>query len=223
LLKKKNLIPDLVTSGLDTVGLRCPDHPLTRALLDQLGFPLAAPSANPFGYVSPTTAQHVQDQLGGKIKFILDGGPCRVGLESTIVGFEGGATFIHRLGGLTVEEIEKVAGKVKLNLNSSSNPKAPGQLESHYAPKKKIVVDHIPELLKQHYSSNIGILSFNTHYAIGHSLVLSPSGSMSEAAQNIFGMLRQLDQSDVDLILAEFVPEVGLGRAVNDRLRRAAN
>ncbi len=221
ILPKRNLIPDLVTAGLDTVGLRCPDHELTRELLSQLGFPLAAPSANPFGYVSPTTAQHVQDQLGDKINFILDGGPCSVGLESTIVGFDDGAT-IHRLGGVAVEEIESVVGKVKLNLHSSSNPVAPGQLSSHYAPKKKMIIGNLQELLARHYGSSVGILSFKTVYHGENSFVLSPSGSLTEAAQNIFSMLRELDERPVDLILSEFVPEEGLGRAINDRLRRAA-
>lgn len=222
LLPKKKNIPDLVTSGLDTVGLRCPAHKTTLDLLKQLEFPLAAPSANPFGYISPTTAQHVQDQLGGKIDFILDGGACEVGLESTIVGFEGNDTVIHRLGGLSVEAIEDVVGKVKLNLNVSSNPQAPGQLNSHYAPKKKLVVGNINELIRKHYSEKIGILSFNNRYAFDYSFVLSPSGSTSDAAHNIFSMLRELDQSPVDLILAEYIPDEGLGRAVNDRLRRAA-
>src|SRR5260221_6332098 len=110
LLSKKNNIPDLVTSGLDRVGLRCPDHPMTLELLRSLTFPLAAPSANPFGYVSPTNPRHVNDQLGNEIEYILDGGECKVGIESTIVGFENDMPIIHRLGGLRVEGIESVTG-----------------------------------------------------------------------------------------------------------------
>src|SRR5688572_28570624 len=119
LLKRKSTIPDLVTSGLDTVGIRCPNHPLTRELLTSLPFPLAAPSANPFGYVSPTRPEHVQDQLGDKIPYILDGGVCPVGIESTIVGFENDIPIVHRLGGLTLEKIESIVGKVRVQINSS--------------------------------------------------------------------------------------------------------
>jgi L-threonylcarbamoyladenylate synthase len=222
LLPKRNNIPDLVTAGLNTVGLRCPNHPITLGLLRALDFPLAAPSANPFGYISPTAAQHVQDQLGDKVPFILDGGPCSVGLESTIVGFERGEVVIHRLGGLSLEAIESVVGKVEVRTQSSANPLAPGQLDSHYAPRKKMVVGNIDELLRKHYGERVGVLSFKTSYSANDNFILSPKGSVNEAAQNIFSMMRQLDQSDVDVILAEFVPEQGLGKAINDRLRRAS-
>lgn len=223
LLPKRKNIPDLVTSGLNTVGLRCPNHPVALALLRSLEFPLAAPSANPFGYISPTTAQHVEDQLGDKIPFILDGGPCSVGLESTIVGFEDESITIHRLGGLSVESIQAVVGKVEVKTHSSSNPQAPGQLESHYAPRKKMIVGNIDELLRKHYGERVGVLSFKTSYAVDCNFVLSAKGSVTEAAKNIFTMLRELDQSPVDVILAEYVPEQGLGRAINDRLKRAAH
>jgi L-threonylcarbamoyladenylate synthase len=222
LLPKQSIIPDLVTAGLDTVGLRCPNHELTLALLRELNFPLAAPSANPFGYISPTTAQHVQDQLGEKISFILDGGSCSVGLESTIIGFENNEITLHRLGGLSLEAVEEVVGKIKLNLNFSSNPQAPGQLSSHYAPRKKMIVGNLNELMRKHYADRVGVLAFQNRYSADFSFVLSSRGSMHEAAQNIFSMMRQLDQSPVEVILAEFVPEEGLGRAINDRLRRAA-
>jgi L-threonylcarbamoyladenylate synthase len=128
LLKRKQLIPDLVTSGLETVGIRCPDHSLTNQLLQSLSFPLAAPSANPFGYISPTQPSHVNDQLGGKVKYILDGGECKVGIESTIIGFDQTRPTIYRMGGLSIEEIESIIGKVNVQLHSTSNPKAPGQL-----------------------------------------------------------------------------------------------
>lgn len=222
LLPKRSNIPDLVTSGLNTVGLRCPNHPLTLGLLRALDFPLAAPSANPFGYISPTTAQHVEDQLGNKIPFILDGGPCSVGLESTIVGFERGETIVHRLGGLSVEAIESVVGKVELRKHTNSNPHAPGQLDSHYAPKKKLIIGNIEALMRKHYGERVGVLAFKTMYAAEYSYVLSKSGSPTEAAQNVFSMLRELDQAPVDLIIAEFLPEQGLGRAINDRLKRAS-
>lgn len=146
LLPKKEIIPDIVTSGLDTVGLRVPAHPLTLALLKNLPFPLAAPSANPFGYISPTTAQHVADQLGDSISYILDGGPSTVGIESTIVGFEGEDIIVHRLGGTSLEALEEITGtEVQLRLNNSSHPVAPGQLTSHYAPQKPFMLGSLPE------------------------------------------------------------------------------
>lgn len=222
LLKKKPIVPDLITSGLDTVGVRCPDHPLTHQLLSELEFPLAAPSANPFGYISPTTPQHVNRQLGNSIDYILDGGPCRVGLESTIVGFENGIV-VHRLGGLSIEDLEAVVGPVKLELNSSSNPKAPGQLKSHYSPTKKLVFGKI-KTTTQRTSQKVGVITFQSPVAVhaDEQIILSPTGSLTEAAKNLFGALRQMDSTDVDIILAEPVPDIGLGRAINDRLKRAA-
>lgn len=222
-LPKKEILPDLVTSGLATVGIRCPDHELTRKLLRELSYPLAAPSANPFGYVSPTTAAHVAAQLGNKIDYILDGGPCKVGIESTIVGFENNNPVIYRRGGISQEEIEKIIGPVESHLNSSSNPIAPGQLESHYAPDKKFFLGKIGSLRAVFDPAKAGILSFRGSGNVGkHELVLAPTGSLEEAAKNLFAYLRQLDQMDIEVILAEEVPDIGIGRAINDRLRRAA-
>lgn len=223
LLKKRKVIPDLVTSGMDTVGIRCPAHPLTHELLKTLPFPLAAPSANPFGYVSPTTARHVDDQLGDSIAYILDGGPCTVGIESTIVGFEEDNTpVIHRLGGLSLEEIEQLTGKAKVATHSTSNPKAPGQLRSHYAPRKRVIMGNLNDLVKQYRHVAAGILSFRSDYASPYQYILSPTGKLEEAAQNLFAALRAFDRMPVDIVLAEFVPDTGLGKAINDRLRRAA-
>jgi L-threonylcarbamoyladenylate synthase len=222
LLKKRSVIDDLVTSGLDTVGLRCPDHPLTQKLLDSLPFPLAAPSANPFGYVSPTRPEHVEEQLGKKISYILDGGPSTVGVESTIVGFEDNTPVIFRLGGITQEQIESVIGSVSVNTTSTSNPKSAGQLQSHYAPGKKVIIGDIRELIKKYNSENFGVLSFHQDYSQRFQYILSPSGNITEAAQNLFSALRTLDKMAIEIILAEFVPDIGLGRAINDRLRRAS-
>ena len=227
LLKKKSIIPDLVTSGLDTVAVRMPDHPLTLELLKALDFPLAAPSANPFGYISPTTAQHVADQLGGKLEYILDGGPCDVGIESTIVGFENEKLVVYRLGGTTVNEISAVVGEVLVAPNSTSNPKAPGMLKSHYAPSKPLYFGNLKELMKEHAKSNFAILCFTgkeINAAIKSNVIirLSPEGKMEEAARNLFSALRQLDRMQVDCILAEQFPDVELGKAINDRLKRAS-
>ena len=221
LLKKKPNIPDLVTSGLDTVAIRIPQHPLAIELLSKLDFPLAAPSANPFGYISPTTAQHVYDQLQGVIPYILDGGPTGIGVESTIVGFENDKVIVYRLGGLAIDDIEKIVGKVVININESSNPVAPGLLKSHYAPKKKLFFnsDSVPAY------QNIAVIAFDKYldnYPIEKQVLLSESGDLHEAARNLFSTMRLLDNSDAEIIVAVKFPEHGLGLAINDRLKRAS-
>ncbi len=222
LLNRKPIIPDLVTAGLPTVGIRCPDHVLTRTLLASISFPLAAPSANPFGYISPTRPEHVNDQLGNKISYILDGGICQVGIESTIVGFEDDLPVIYRMGGLSVEAIEQVVGKVSVQLHSTSNPTSPGQLKSHYAPTKKVILGNIPTLIKQYSGIQFAVLSYQTNFKSNYQFILTPSGKLEEAAQNLFSGLRELDKMPVDIIFAELAPEIGLGKALNDRLKRAA-
>jgi L-threonylcarbamoyladenylate synthase len=227
LLPRKASVPDLVTSGLDRVAVRVPNHPLTLALLGQLDFPLAAPSANPFGYISPTQAAHVAAQLGAQIPFILDGGACAVGLESTIVGMEGEQVIIYRLGGLELSKIESVVGTVTVQAHSTSNPSAPGQLASHYAPQKPFILGNLGELVPQliQQGKKVGVLSFSTHFpslSADCQVVLSASQDLTEAAQRLFMAMRLLDESQAELIVAEFVPEIGLGRAINDRLKRAA-
>lgn len=221
-LPKRENIPDLTSAGLDTVGIRCPDHSLTRSLLTRLDFPLAAPSANPFGYVSPTTAQHVDQQLGDKIAYILDGGPCDIGIESTIVGFEDSHPVIYRFGGLAPEIMMDVVGPLKTRAHSTSNPRAPGQLKSHYAPGKRVILGDIPTLLQADHD-NVAVISFNTNYGLPHQIILSPSGSLHEAARNLFSALRNVDEMPVGIVYAELVPDEGIGRAINDRLMRAAS
>lgn len=223
LLEKKDNIPDLVTSGLPTVAFRVPNHAVTLELLRSLDFPLAAPSANPFGYISPTTAQHVADQLASEVDYILDGGACTVGVESTIVGVEGNQVVVYRLGGLSIESIESIIGQVVIRSHSSSNPKAPGMLESHYAPGKPVYIGSISELIPQFKGKRIGILSFQETYTGCDAIeVLSPSGNMIEAATHLFAAMRRLDASAIDLILTEKFPNYTLGKAINDRLQRAA-
>ena len=224
-LPKKEIVPPIVTSGLDTVGVRIPNHAFTLQLLDSLAFPLAAPSANPFGYVSPTTANHVADNLGNKLDYILDGGSCGVGVESTIVGFPEGIPTIYRKGGLAIEEIEKVIGKVIVLPYSSSKPKAPGMLEKHYSPGVKLLIGDIPELIRKHKNENYAVLSFKKVYNEmnpAYMKVLSESGDIAEAARNLFAHLRYFAELKPDLILTELLPESGLGTAINDRLKRAA-
>lgn len=224
LLPKKNLIPELVTSGLDQVAIRIPNHPIALALLNSLPFPLAAPSANPFGYVSPTTAEHVYKQLGTQIPYILDGGACTVGIESTIIGFDTDPPTIYRTGGIGIEAIQQLIGTVQVRMHSSSNPKTPGMLKSHYAPQKKLLLGNISELLSAHTNNNIAVLSFQDKYTdlVAHTIILSERGNLDEAAHRLFAALRTLDTLPVELIIAEPVPNHGIGRAINDRLRRAA-
>lgn len=224
LLEKSPKIPDLLTSGLPRVAFRIPNHPLTLDLLQKIDFPLAAPSANPFGYVSPVEAAHVDQQLGTKIEYILDGGVCEVGLESTIVGFEGEGPIIHRLGGISLEEIEKLIGPVKVEVNTSSNPAAPGMLKTHYSPGRKLILGDIVENAVANKGLKLGVISFSKKYDIDvkKQFVLSPSGDLNEAAGNLFKALREMDDPAIDLVLSEPVPNHGLGLAINDRLKRAS-
>ncbi len=223
LLEKVDNLPDIVTAGSPRVAVRIPDQPLTLQLLKRLDYPLAAPSANPFGYVSPTTAQHVADQLGDQIPYILNGGSSSVGVESTIIGFEDGETIIYRLGGTAIEEIEKVTRRVAYKTSVENIPDAPGMLKSHYSPNKGFIVGNIEELLKLQAGRSIGIISFSKPYLFKdvQNFVLSPKGSLEEAASNLFAAMRSLDDSKVNVILAEWLPDHGLGKAINDRLNRA--
>lgn len=224
LLPRKDNIPDLVTSGLERVAIRIPQHPLTLELLRNLDFPLAAPSANPFGYISPTSAAHVNNQLGNKIPYILDGGECTVGIESTIIGFEENEVIVYRKGGLPIEEIEAVVGRVRINEHSSSNPLAPGMLKSHYAPKKQLILlergqDKISK--DPNKTGFLGFMNYHEDIPLKNQLVLSAEGNFREAARNLFAYMRQLDATDVEVIYTELLPEKDLGRAINDRIRRA--
>jgi L-threonylcarbamoyladenylate synthase len=225
ILKKKSVIPDIITSGLDTVAVRMPRHPVTLALLAELRYPLAAPSANPFGYVSPTTAAHVNQQLGRKIRYILDGGPCSVGIESTIIGCEDGEPVIYRLGGKTIEKIEEIVGPVRLGIRDYAGVVAPGMLKSHYAPAKTIILfrDALPE--SETDWRRTGILAFSKIWdkaPESNQFILSRNSDVKEAGKNLFTALRWLDSLDIDIIYAELVPDRGIGRAINDRLKRAS-
>ncbi|TDB64518.1 L-threonylcarbamoyladenylate synthase [Arundinibacter roseus] len=225
LLPKKSIIPDLVTSGLETVAIRVPNHPLTLHLLNRLDFPLAAPSANPFGYVSPTRAVHVDDQLGTKIAMVLDGGACEVGIESTIVSFQSDEPVVVRVGGLRLEDIEAVIGKIKTTLHSSSNPLAPGMLKSHYAPRKPLFLMTKDEMRNKVPEKEVGYLFFQEAISDTENknqLILSSTGDFREAAQNLFAFMRKLDTLPISKIWAEKLPNHDLGRAINDRLLRAS-
>lgn len=202
----------LVTAGLETVALRIPAHPVARALLAEFGGPVAAPSANPSGRVSPTRAAHVLEGLSGRIDAIVDGGACAVGVESTILGLDGPATLL-RPGGIALEEIVALIGPVALH--QPGDPlSAPGQLASHYAPTAALALDRTASAGAVHIGFGPGPATLN----------LSPAGDLAEAAANLFHILREADRlaGPDGKITAAAIPDHGLGRAINDRLRRAA-
>lgn len=224
-LKKQIAIPDLVTGGKDTVAVRVPNHPVILALLNQLAYPLAAPSANPFGSISPTTATHVADYFEEVLPMVLDGGACQRGIESTIIGFENGEPILYRLGSLAVEDIEAVVGEVKMITHDDIAPAAPGMFSKHYAPltttflaadvKKKLI--SIPD-------QKIGVIVFQNEVndpKIVQQEVLSPTGNLAEAASQLYAALHRLDHCNLDCIIAERFPDFGLGKTINDRLKRA--
>lgn len=224
LLPKKNIVPDMVTAGSNKVAIRIPNHALTLQLLQSIDFPLAAPSANAFGYVSPVTAQHVWQGLQNKISYILDGGKCNVGLESTIVEILNDEILIHRVGGVAVEDIEKISGKKIVFANNEKEPQTSGQLKSHYATTTPLLQGNVEELYQQYNTKKIAIISLSTVYPVvekEHQYILSATNNLSEAAQNLFTTMRLLDEQNYDIILAEIFPDEGLGKAINDRLQRA--
>jgi L-threonylcarbamoyladenylate synthase len=226
-LPKAAVVPDLVTAGLDTVGVRVPDHPAARALLEAAATPIAAPSANLFGHVSPTTAAHVVEQLGDRVDAVLDGGPCRVGVESTIVSLAAGEPWVLRPGGVTREDVAASLGRPVGLAREHAAPDAPlvapGQLERHYATRTPL------RLLSGRATgpggtSRVGLLAYAGGPASGFAAVevLAPDGKAATAAANLFAALRRLDARGLDLLLAEPCSEEGLGSAIMDRLRRCA-
>ncbi|MBX3247336.1 MAG: threonylcarbamoyl-AMP synthase [Myxococcales bacterium] len=237
-LPKGPRIPDLATSGLDTVAVRAPAHPVARALIDALGAPVVAPSANRFGHISPTTAADVVEELeahealatnsAAPELFVLDGGPCAHGVESTIVGIEDdGRVRLLRPGATPREALEARLGAPLLPPASASAPSAPGMLASHYAPRKPLVLapaDGPPGRPAFLSWDGDGVDALTARYgAPAASAILAPSGDAVDAARNLFAMLRALDRSEADFLVAEPCPlEAGLGLAIRDRLRRAA-
>jgi L-threonylcarbamoyladenylate synthase len=223
---KSDKIPDIITAGTNAVAVRIPNHALTLQLLAQLDFPVAAPSANPSGFVSPTSAAHVAAQLQDKVAYILDGGECEVGVESTIISFLDDEPEILRFGGLALEAIEAVIGKVKIPTKGySDNPVAPGMLARHYATRYPIILGDISSKIANFDVSRIATISLSQkieQIPDNQQFILSKNGSLDEAASRLFAAMREADALDVDVILAEIFPDEGLGRAINDRLKRAA-
>ena len=223
-LEKKSCIPDVVTASKNTVGVRVPSHPLIMELLNELDFPLAAPSANPFGYISPTKAVHVQEQLGNKIPYILDGGNCENGIESTIIGFENNQPILYRVGAISKETIENAIGIIGERTTSKATPEAPGMLSKHYSPKTKFVVtSDVNYELEKNEGKKIGLLLFDFELNKKNNSVifLSKNKNFNEAAHNLYDAMHQLDAMHLDVIIAQQLPAIDLGNSINDRLFRA--
>lgn len=223
-LPKKDLIPDVVTGGLETVAVRISSHPIFQSVVQAFGQPLAAPSANRFGRISPTTAQHVMEELGGKIHLVVDGGPTMHGVESTVITLRGENIWILRSGPVTAEDLRPFAEEVAV-ANRSALPNAPGQLKSHYAPTTPMKFLRPEERPAGDPRRRTGLLAWcSDDDARGfHAVeILSRTGDLREAAASLFSKMRLLDSAGLDLIMAEQVPEKGLGIAINDRLRKAA-
>jgi L-threonylcarbamoyladenylate synthase len=209
----------LASAGLDTLALRMPAHPLALALLRETGRPLAAPSANRSGRVSPTTAAHVLDELAGRIAAVLDGGPCAVGIESTVLDLSGAMPTLLRPGAITREELERLVGPIARPQEAGVAPRSPGMLESHYAPHLPLRLD-----VREARPGEV-LLAFGPEAApdgFAETRWLSRTGDLTEAAANLFASLRALDRPEFSAIAVMPIPERGLGTAINDRLRRAA-
>lgn len=224
-LKKQESVPDLVTAGKDSVAIRIPNHAIALALLEALDFPLAAPSANPFGAISPTTALHVAEYFSGKLELVLDGGDCQNGIESTIIGFENEEPVVYRLGSVSVEDIEGVIGKIQIKNNKENAPDAPGMLSRHYAPATTTFLESdVAQFIKGFPDKKIGLLLFKERIentGVMPQEILSEKGDLKEAASHLYAAMHRLDKMDLDMIVAERFPNFELGKSINDRLERA--
>jgi L-threonylcarbamoyladenylate synthase len=222
-LRKRKIVPGIVTAGLDTVAVRISAHPVFAKIVRELDQPLAAPSANRFGRVSPTTAQHVLHELDGRIPLIIDGGPTKHGIESTIVALHGGKIDMLRRGPITAEQLSQVA---RINVVTSARKvSAPGQFPSHYAPRTPLRLIDDAESFSPEETQRVGLLAWNPARSEGRFAAvrrLSEKQELREAAANLFRYLRELDALSLDLIIVERVPSRGLGAAILDRLERAS-
>lgn len=221
-LPKLDLVPDIVTSGNPTVAIRMPDHPVAIELIKKCGTPIAAPSANRFGHLSPTEAAHVFKSIGDKVDLIIDGGKCSIGVESSIVQYVNNKFYLLRPGGLSKEEIQNEIGEIAVVTGHTGKPNSPGQLPFHYAPSIPLYF-LTKENLKKYSDKKIGALFFrniNVDFKFETVRILSDKGDLKEAAANLFVHLHELEKEKIDLILAEPVEEKGLGLAIMDRLKK---
>lgn len=227
ILDKQNIVSSVATGGKNKVAIRMPNHPIAIKLLEQLDYPLAAPSANPFGSISPTKASHVEKYFANSIPAILDGGTCDAGLESTIIGFDNGRPILYRHGSITIAKIEEVVGKVTYFSSYSSEIVAPGMLSKHYSPKTKLLlVENVKAIIPYFKKCRIGLILYKerkTDDITIYQEILSPNGNLAEAASNLYDAMHRLDQKNLVIILAEKFPDIDLGKTINDRLDRAAS
>lgn len=232
-MPKRGEIPDIVTAGLDTVGVRCPAHPVARKIIEYSGTAVAAPSANPFGYISPTTAAHVVRQLGDRVDMIVDGGPCTVGVESTVIDMTHETPIVLRPGGMPLERIQELVGDLAFPEKNLKAFASPGQLKSHYAPHANLLLfsqGALSGIDAATVPPNSAAIAFDAEGArllqqkgcFAWVYVLSGKGDMREAAARLFAIMHTADESGFQALFAERVPETGLGRAINDRLYRAS-
>ena len=240
ILRRKDIVPDAVTAGLDTVGMRCPAHPLCRAIIDAAGVPVAAPSGNTSGRPSPTTAQHMLEDMDGKIDAIVDGGPCSVGVESTIIDLTETPARLLRPGGITLEQLEAVLGEVAVDpavtrlMGAGEQPKAPGMKYRHYAPKAPVTVvtgdpQKSAEYIASHAAPEDGVICFDEFLPLFTRrsetrpvMDLGPAGDKEEQARHIFDALRSFDHTSVPAIWAQCPDATGIGLAIANRLNKAA-
>ena len=225
ILKKKEIVPYLVTSGLETVAVRMPNNKIALELINKLGQPIAAPSANSFSKLSPTKAEHVEKQLGDKVNIILDGGKCEVGVESTIIEVTEDSQILLRPGGISKKDIENIIGKLSESILKTTTPNSPGQLEIHYAPNVPIKF-YDEKLLKSFSSLKLGGIFFsevkkNNYFAV--TKILSKNKDFREAASNLFSYLHEMEGLNLDIIFVERIEQNGLGIAIMDRLTKAVN
>lgn len=220
ILERNEKIPDIVTAGLPTVAIRMPSHPVAKRLIESFGSPIAAPSANPFGYISPTKASHVVKLLKDKIPLVIDGGDALFGIESTVISVDAGKIYIYRFGAITVEELSQF-GEIVVVTPENKKCVSPGQLPYHYAPIRPLKIIRDPQQIENPSSSFLAFKEPQGQVNAKYVKVLSRNGDLREAASNFFSYLMELDREDVDIIYAQKIPEIGLGRAMMERLKKA--
>ena len=222
ILPKSTLVPSLITAGQETVAVRVPEHPMTLELLRSIDFPIAAPSANRYGGISPTTAQHVAYQLNERIPYILDGGACQTGLESTIIGLAKGKVLVYRLGGISIEQLTESLGYVpEIKNDLHQGVQTSGMIKYHYATETPL---HFLKATELEHMDSDGIILFSrkgAHTSALNTYFLSEDGDLNEAAKNLYAALHDMDQRQCTRIFIEEFPNMGLGKTMNDRLKRA--
>ena len=222
IFEKNNIIPDLTTSNLNTVAFRIPKKKITLELFKSLNFPVAAPSANIFGYISPTSIEHVHKNFSNGVDYILDGGNCNLGIESTIIGLKKNKILVYRLGSLILNDIKKI-GDIELFNNEENYP---GSFKKHYSPRKKLYIGDIKSLCESYQDKKIGILCYDKKYEYvdkKKQIVLSDKSCLNEASRNLYSSLYKLDNmKNIEIIISSLLPNDFIGRTINDRLKKSA-